>query len=91
MIRKKLLINGNVQGVGFRFFCQLAAAQIGNLTGYVQNLDNGDVLIEIQGDPELISLFINKIYKGNKFCLVNNIFIQDISIQNDEKNFKVIY
>lgn len=91
MIRKKLLVSGKVQGVGFRFLCQLIVTQIGNLTGYVQNLDNKDVLIEIQGDSTQISSFINKIHKGNKFCLVNDIFIENIDIKNNEKIFRVIY
>ena len=39
---RRWFIHGRVQGVGFRYFAQRAALELG-LTGYVRNLDDGGV------------------------------------------------
>jgi len=41
----KMIVKGRVQGVGFRWFVQQRAEKFG-VSGYVKNLDNGDVGIE---------------------------------------------
>ena len=45
---RRWLIRGRVQGVGFRYFAQRAAAELG-LTGYVRNLDDGRVEVYAAG------------------------------------------
>ena len=42
MIRKEFLVSGRVKGVGFRFFCKYQASLL-SLTGYAENLDDGQV------------------------------------------------
>lgn len=51
----QLLVQGQVQGVGFRPFVYLLATQL-KLSGYVVNDGNG-VKIEIQGDEESLDCF----------------------------------
>ena len=41
-VARKFFIKGDVQGVGFRFFAQRAAARH-QIVGYVRNLDDGRV------------------------------------------------
>ena len=45
------LVNGRVQGVGFRWFVHREAAELG-LRGWVRNTDTGDVEVLAAGDPE---------------------------------------
>ena len=87
MIRKRFLVQGKVQGVGFRFFCQMTAKSLINLTGFAKNLDNGDVLIEVQGSYEKIIEFRYLISKGNRFCRVSNIFEEELTLIPKEKKF----
>ena len=47
---RRFVISGRVQGVGFRAFAQHAARAIG-VTGWAQNLDNGDVEVHANGTP----------------------------------------
>jgi len=55
----RIIVNGIVQGVGFRpFIYRLAAQQ--NITGWVQNSSTG-VWIEAEGEPESIEYFIGLI------------------------------
>ena len=48
--RYQIIFSGIVQGVGFRYEAWLIAQKLG-LTGFAENLPNGDVRMEIQG-PE---------------------------------------
>lgn len=49
MIRKVVFYSGRVQGVGFRYTTANLAKQF-TVAGYVQNLDDGRVRLEVQGD-----------------------------------------
>ena len=49
--RRRYTITGQVQGVGFRYRARYAAQTL-DLTGWVQNEDDGSVTLEVQGDPE---------------------------------------
>lgn len=89
MIRKQFLVKGKVQGVGFRFFCQMTAKTLDNLTGYAKNLDNGDVLIEVQGPYEKIIEFRYLICKGNRYCKVSSISEQELIPLPKEKKFSM--
>lgn len=90
MNRIKVLVSGHVQGVGFRFFTQYEASLL-NLTGFVKNLSDGNVYLEAQGDKNNILKFINKIKKGNGFCKVKSISIDELTPIDSDKKFKVLY
>jgi len=56
MERLHAVIRGNVQGVGFRYFIQRKARQLG-LHGWVRNNDDGTVELVAEGSrPELEEL-----------------------------------
>ena len=62
MIRKSIRVFGQVQGVGFRWKL-MNIANRHNLTGYVRNLDNGNVEVEVQGSD--VDQFIKEYKEGN--------------------------
>ena len=47
-VRAKILVSGHVQGVGYRAFACRAAVSRG-LTGGVENLDGGQVALDVEG------------------------------------------
>ena len=56
-VRRRYSIEGQVQGVGFRYRARYAAQTL-ELTGWVENEDDGSVTLEVQGDPDkFITLF----------------------------------
>jgi hydrogenase maturation protein HypF len=57
--RRAIEIRGIVQGVGFRPFVYNLAVRHG-LAGFVRN-QNGDVVIEVEGDPSSIERFLNDV------------------------------
>lgn len=72
-IRYSLLFSGSVQGVGFRWTNQ-GFARERNLTGWVQNLPDGTVRMEIQGSARAISAHLECIHAyyrrfGNRIWL----------------------
>jgi len=57
--RKKAIhaiVQGRVQGVGFRYSARYAARKL-DITGWVRNLENGDVEILAEGSEEALADF----------------------------------
>lgn len=48
VVRKHIIFYGRVQDVGFRYFSVYKARLLG-LAGWVKNLDDGSVEMEVQG------------------------------------------
>jgi acylphosphatase len=59
------LVKGRVQGVGFRWFVQREAAELG-LNGWVKNTDQGDVEIVAAGDEALLAELRVALRKGSR-------------------------
>ena len=90
MIRKHILVEGRVQGVGFRYSAALIAAKY-RITGYARNLSNGSVELEAQGLDKDVASFITELKKGTSFAKVTALYQDDISLIENEKSFKALY
>lgn len=64
-----------VQGVGFRYFVQHYATCL-NLAGWVRNLPNGDVEIEVEGDRASVESLILYVRRGPRSAVVSNVDVQ---------------
>ncbi|QAA31876.1 acylphosphatase [Clostridium manihotivorum] len=89
MIRYHIIVQGRVQGVGFRYFVQYTASLL-NITGTATNLDNGDVEIYAQGDNEHVTAFLARVKRGNGFSRVIGCEVQEIPTIEKEKSFKIV-
>ena len=89
-IRKAGRAHGRVQGVGFRFFVQTEAKKRG-ITGWVKNMDDGTVTMEIQGTPEQLQSLVDRLNKGNGFAKVNQLDLEDIDVVRNELKFGILY
>jgi hydrogenase maturation protein HypF len=80
--RKKILVQGTVQGVGFRpFVYRLAVKE--NLKGYVANSSHG-VDIEIEGRSESVDRFIHKLQSDPPvLAKITRVQESRIPVQND--------
>ena len=81
---------GRVQGVGFRFFVQQNSLELG-ITGWVRNMDDGTVTMELQGLPERIDILEKRIRKGNYFIQVKSLEFQTLELVSGEKDFHIRY
>jgi acylphosphatase len=48
-VRLTAWVRGRVQGVGFRWWTRAAALELGGLSGYASNLDDGRVQVVAEG------------------------------------------
>ena len=76
-IARRYVISGRVQGVGFRFFAEAAAAREG-LHGWVQNLPDGRVEISAEGEAEAIARFERHISHGPPGARVSDLEVDEL-------------
>jgi len=69
---RRWFVRGRVQGVGFRYFAQRAALELG-LTGYVRNLDDGGVEAYASGPEEQLSRFAALLRRGPRWAEVRTV------------------
>lgn len=86
----KVLINGLVQGVGFRYFVTSKAADFA-VQGYVRNLDTGAVEVEVEGTREEIGRFLAELRRGPKHGLVTDFQLEWKSYKKQYDHFFVKY
>ena len=87
-IRKHIIFYGRVQGVGFRYYAVQKANQLG-LTGWVKNLYDGSVEMEVEGQEELLDQLI--IFLQNRtYIWIERIDAKKIPLQQDS-SFCEIY
>jgi acylphosphatase len=69
---RRWLVHGRVQGVGYRYFAQRMASELG-LTGYARNLDNGSVEVYAAGTPDRLSDFAGRLRQGPRWAEVRGV------------------
>ena len=80
-VRKHIFFYGRVQGVGFRYYAVQKANQLG-LTGWVKNLYDGSVEMEVEGQEEWIDQLI--IFLQNRtYIWIERIDAKKIPLQQD--------
>lgn len=83
-VRKHIFFYGRVQGVGFRYYSVNKARQLG-LTGWVRNLYDGSVEMEVQGPERFIDELIIFL-QNRRFVEIDDIKAKTVLIQ-DEYDF----
>lgn len=90
MIQYEILITGRVQGVGFRYYVQKKANEMG-VKGWVKNTVDGNVLIVAQCDESVLNTFIDYLYIGPQLSRVDQISKHKMDSLSDFNNFSVKY
>jgi acylphosphatase len=72
------LVKGRVQGVGFRWFVQREAAEIG-LRGWVRNTEDGHVEIVAAGSAEDLSELKTALHKGSRGSRVDAVVEDELA------------
>ncbi len=71
-LRLDLVIEGRVQGVGYRYFAKIKAESL-CIKGSVKNMRDGTVFLTAQGEKESMENFIRWCHKGPPGAIVRNI------------------
>jgi len=71
MISLQVFYEGNVQGVGFRWSVRHVAKGF-DVTGWVRNLPDGRVELQVTGEENEVRAFIDHIAHGELHALIHN-------------------
>ena len=88
--RLGIVVQGKVQGVGFRFFTAHCARGY-HITGWVCNRPDNSVEMEVQGSPEQLHVFRTEINQGPLLARVHDLRIVELPIVADEAGFDIRY
>ena len=85
MVRRHIFFYGRVQGVGFRWHAVSNARLLG-LTGWVRNLSDGSVDMEVQGTQTRIGELLGYLYE-QRYIRIEDIKSEDIELK-EESSFR---
>ncbi len=87
-IRAHIVVSGVVQGVGYRFFAQRVATELG-ITGYVRNLPDGRVEVVAEGKQGLMNSFIEELRRGPWSAHVSKINVDTSQYRAEFNRFTI--
>jgi acylphosphatase len=87
-IARRYFIRGRVQGVGFRFFVERVASELG-LRGYTRNLADGRVEVYAIGTPDQLEELAGYLRRGPRLADVRGIEQQEAPVEK-LRGFRII-
>ena len=84
--RLRAVVKGEVQGVGFRWSVQRQAGELG-LTGYAENLPDGSVRVEAEGDPDRLDQLESYLRQGPRWAEVESLDVQRVPATGEFRGF----
>lgn len=88
MIRSHIIVEGRVQGVGYRANTRRMANQL-KLKGWVRNLRDGRVEIMVEGEEEMVDRLIQWCHRGPTSAYVSKVTSEKSEPQRDFDRFRV--
>ncbi len=79
-VARRYFIRGRVQGVGYRYFVERVAGDLG-LAGYARNLEDGRVEVYALGAPEKLAELTGRLWKGPAFSDVRGVEEMEAAIE----------
>ena len=88
MIRRRVIVQGYVQGVGFRYTARLEAQRLG-VAGWIRNRADGAVEAEIEGDEASVASMLDWFAAGPRGAIVQRTEVSELE-PTGERDFRVI-
>jgi len=85
--RKRVIVRGQVQGVGFRYHARAEANNLG-ITGFVQNHADGSVEAQVQGVAASVARMLDWLSTGPPGARVDSVTVTDAPLDH-QTNFRV--
>jgi len=83
VVAKRYCVRGRVQGVGFRYFVQKQATELG-LTGFVRNLDDGSVEVYAVGTEPLLNTLAGLLHEGPHWSEVRTVEVREEAVSKHD-------
>jgi acylphosphatase len=90
MVAAEIVVEGRVQGVGFRDFAHRKASLLG-LRGYVMNLKDGRVRVRVEGRRETIEELVRELRKGPPLSQIDDVNVAWMTFSGRFASFSVRY
>lgn len=87
-MKATIIVQGMVQGVGYRFFA-IEQARVYRINGYAQNLPDSTVKVVAEGDRGLIEDFIKQLAIGPVSCRVTAVDVTWDDAESGFSNFEI--
>lgn len=87
-VARRYVISGRVQGVGFRYFTEAAAAREG-IHGWASNTPDGRVEISAEGDTEALERFEHRIRHGPPGARVDAVEVDEATPSGRDTGFHI--
>ncbi len=84
----QIVVQGKVQGVGFRAFAEYQAIQKG-LNGWVRNRQDGTVEVEAHGPRSVLELFLTILRQGPRMSQVTKILVDWKDVNRQTQGFTI--
>ena len=84
----RVLVEGRVQGVGFRWFTRRVAKELGVL-GWVRNLPDGRVEACAAGDEEALHRFVERLRDGPRGGRVQKMEVRELADARELGEFEI--
>ncbi|MBI3955611.1 acylphosphatase [Candidatus Gottesmanbacteria bacterium] len=84
----KVLITGDVTGVGFRYWA-LRRAQLLKLTGWVRNVSKGTVEVVAEGEKESLEEFVKRCHHGPDVAWVEKVEVKWADATGEFTGFEI--
>jgi len=88
IVARRYVIGGRVQGVGFRYFTEAAAAREGIL-GWVRNMPDGRVEVSAEGDADALERFERSLRHGPPHARVERVDVDELIPTGREIGFNI--
>ena len=88
MVSKRVFYEGRVQGVGFRYIVRSLANGY-EVVGWVKNLIDGRVELEVQGDADEVDEFLESILNSQLRRHISRFVVREIPPKSGVKGFEI--
>lgn len=90
MIAKQVIFEGRVQGVGFRYTVKDLSRGF-DVCGWVKNLPEGTVELQVMGEPDEVESFIKEIAEESSVAHhITQLTAADIPLLENCAGFKIV-
>jgi len=86
---RRYLVQGRVQGVGYRYFAEGVAEELG-LAGYARNMDDGRVEVYAVGTSDQLAALSGYLWRGPRGADVRGVEEMEAPVQ-DLSEFRIEY
>jgi len=90
MVAKRVLYEGRVQGVGFRYSVKSITTGY-DVVGSVRNLIDGRVEVEVQGEESEVDEFLEAVLNSHLRRHINRFVVHEIPLKSGIKGFEILH